>query len=52
MLLRLLRDNDLLPLRFWFVLACTRMFAPPLLLDALRLEHRPLELRSLVHWLR
>ena len=47
--LRLLCDDNLLPLRLWLVLARPRMFAPPLLLDALRLEHRPLELRGLVH---
>src|SRR5712672_3171712 len=49
--LALFRDDHFLPLRLGFGLARARVPPPPLLLDALSLFHRSLELCSLVHGL-
>ena len=51
-MLRLLRDNDLLPLCLGFALARARVLATALLLDARCIEHRALELPCFVHGLR
>lgn len=50
--LRLLRDDELLPLRLRLALARARVLAATLLLDARCVEHRPLELTSFVYRLR